>query len=160
MINMGGELEFQLFFAIIIRGNIQEKEKTMKRRNHGFTLIELLIVIMIMSILFALMMPNFMRARASGLLTSCQSNLKNMATSIEQYATDNAGRYPSVINDLLPNYIHALPDCPSCKFGYDYIYRTVPDAYTVYCKTANAHGVMGVPDGFPQYDSANGLYFQ
>jgi prepilin-type N-terminal cleavage/methylation domain-containing protein len=157
MINTEGELDFRSIFAIIMYKANSKQGRAMEKRQRGFTMIELMIVICIMAILFALMMPNFMRARASGLLTSCEGNLKNMATSIEQYSSDNAGRYPVAASDLVTNYIKELPLCPSAKLGYTYTYRTVPDAFTVFCKTAKAHGVVEVPDGFPQYDSANGL---
>ena len=64
------------------------------RKRSGFTLIELMIVIAIIAILAAILVPNFVRARAQGHLTACKSNLKNIGTALEMYSTDHAGRYP------------------------------------------------------------------
>ncbi len=130
------------------------------KRARGFTLIELMIVIAIIAILIGLMAPNFMRARSQAQVTACQSNLKTIATSVEQYSADYQSRYPSSITILSPHYIKTLPTCPACSFGYSYAHTTVPDAYTVWCGTAQAHSMSSIPDGFPQYNSANGMINQ
>jgi len=130
------------------------------RKMRGFTLVELMIVICIISILIALLAPNFMRARSQAQVTGCQSNLKNIATSVEQYSADHQSRYPLSLTILTPSYIKTLPTCPACSLGYSYTYTTVPDSYTVWCGTSQAHSMSGVPDGYPQYNSANGLINQ
>ena len=66
----------------------------------GFTLIELMIVIAIIAILAAILVPNFVRARAQGQLTACKSNLKNVGTALEMYAVDHNGRYPTQLTLL------------------------------------------------------------
>ena len=66
----------------------------MFRLRKGFTLIELMIVIAIIAILAAILVPNFIRARAQSQLTSCKSNLKNIGTALEMYFTDHNGQYP------------------------------------------------------------------
>ena len=68
-----------------------------KQRRGGFTLIELMIVIAIIAILAAILVPNFIRARAQGQLTACKSNLKNIGTAMEKYSTDWGGKYPTAI---------------------------------------------------------------
>jgi prepilin-type N-terminal cleavage/methylation domain-containing protein len=126
------------------------------KRMRGFTLVELLIVICVICILIALITPNFMRARSMAQFTSCESNLKNLATAAELYSTENQSRYPTAIAKLVPQYIVSLPICPSCMQGYSYSFTTVPDAYTLWCGTAQAHAMAGKPDGFPQYYSSHG----
>ena len=62
----------------------------LQKKRAGFTLIELMIVIAIIAILAAILVPNFIRARAQGQLTACKSNLKNIGTALEMYSTDNS----------------------------------------------------------------------
>lgn len=42
------------------------------------------------------------RLRSEGQLTACQSNLKNLATALEMYASDNKDLYPRKLGDVLP----------------------------------------------------------
>lgn len=59
-----------------------------RMRKRGFTLIELLVVIAIIAILAAILFPVFARARENARKSTCQSNLKQMATAALQYAQD------------------------------------------------------------------------
>ena len=85
------------------------------RRLHnerGFTLIELLIVVAIIAILAAILIPNFLRARAQAQVAATKGNLKNVATALESYFVDSAS-YPSPdATTLIPNYTRALPTDP------------------------------------------------
>ena len=60
----------------------------MERGRRGFTLIELLVVIAIIAILASMLFPVFSRARAKARQSSCLSNLKQIALSIEMYVQD------------------------------------------------------------------------
>jgi prepilin-type N-terminal cleavage/methylation domain-containing protein len=129
----------------------------MKRRIKGFTLIELMIVIAIIAILAAILVPNFLRARAQGQLTACKSNMKNIGTAMEMYSSDNQGRYPTGITLITPNYLKTIPTCASAgNITYSYTYTTVPDSYTAYCSGTYHKGMIA--GGFPQYDAVQGLY--
>ena len=66
----------------------------------GFTLLELMIVIAIIAILAAILIPNYLHARAEAQTYSCEGNLRQLATAIEEYATDNSGQYPVDIPTL------------------------------------------------------------
>lgn len=129
----------------------------MRRRTKGFTLIELMIVIAIIAILAAILVPNFLRARAQGQLTACKSNLKNMGTACEMYSTDTSGRYPTALANLTPNYMKTIPTCASSgtSANYSYVYTTTPDSYTSWCN-GSYHTTVGTAN-FPQYDSVSGL---
>jgi type IV pilus assembly protein PilA len=61
----------------------------MKEKDQGFTLIELLVVIVIIGILAAIAIPLFLNQRKKGVDASMKSDLKNAATSVETWMTDN-----------------------------------------------------------------------
>lgn len=65
----------------------------MNRR--GFTLVELMVVMAIFTILAAILLPAFSRAREAGRRATCVNNLKQMGNALKMYADDsNGGRYP------------------------------------------------------------------
>ncbi len=130
-------------------------------KKKGFTLIELMIVIAIIAILAAILVPNFLRARAQGQFTQCQSNCKNIGTALEMYSTDNAGHYPTAgMTGLVSDYLRVIPTCASA--GSSTVYTSAysaninPDAYTFYCNGGN-HTAVGVQGNYPQYNSTSGL---
>ena len=136
-----------------------------RRRSGGFTLIELMIVIAIIAILAAILVPNFIRARAQGQLTACKSNLKNIGTALEMYSTDWSGKYPSDTALLTPNYLKTVPDCPAAASNtYVAVFGTgktfnpdnYQDYYYVSCTTAN-HLAVSVTGNYPAYNGIAGL---
>src|SRR3954467_14784240 len=75
-----------------IRKNIDEREE-------GFTLIELLVVMIIIGILAAIAIPVFLNQRKSGYDAGAKSDVKNAATALETYYTDN-NKYTATNSDL------------------------------------------------------------
>jgi prepilin-type N-terminal cleavage/methylation domain-containing protein len=63
------------------------------RNRNGFTLIELLIVVVIIGILAAIAIPKFATTKEKAYLASMKSDLRNLATAQEGYASDNNGTY-------------------------------------------------------------------
>ncbi|MCW2792140.1 MAG: hypothetical protein JWO76_1238 [Nocardioides sp.] len=64
-------------------------QKSMKEKDQGFTLIELLVVIVIIGILAAIAIPLFLNQQKKGVDASLKSDVKNAATTIETWRTDN-----------------------------------------------------------------------
>src|SRR5688572_326325 len=67
----------------------------------GFTLIELLAVIAIIAVLASILIPVMGYIRAQGDSTQCASNLRNLGTGINGYATDHDGKLPGPLQPLV-----------------------------------------------------------
>ena len=66
-------------------------------KTKGFTLIELLVVIVIIGILVAIALPNFIKIKDKAKEAEVKQNLHAIQLAIERYATDNDGNYPYYI---------------------------------------------------------------
>jgi hypothetical protein len=100
-----------------------------------------------------------------GLVSACETNLKNMGTSLEMYAIDWSGQCPQDLGQLTPNYLRSLPECPAAgEVTYKYVQG--PDApgnnddhkdYFFLACQGSSHKAAGRPQDFPQYDKVRGL---
>lgn len=64
------------------------------RSERGFTLIELLVVVIIIGILAAIALPNFIGAQDKAREASVKGNMRTAQIAAEMYGTDNGGTYP------------------------------------------------------------------
>jgi prepilin-type N-terminal cleavage/methylation domain-containing protein len=112
----------------------------MKKLQKGFTLIELMIVIAIIAILAAILIPNFLHARAESVTAACEGNEKQIATAEEEYAVDNGGAYANKLGagGLTTPYLGVVITDP-VKAG---------NAYTI-----NVPGTLNVADSYEIVDA-------
>lgn len=84
------------------------------RRKRAFTLVEIMIVVLIIGILLAIAVPNFMQARDNSRAKSCVNNLREIADAKDQWAMDQkkSDTATPVTGDLAPTYIKTFPLCP------------------------------------------------
>jgi prepilin-type N-terminal cleavage/methylation domain-containing protein len=82
------------------------------KKTQGFTLVEIMIVVLIIGILMAIAVPNFIKARSSSRQKTVISNLRQIDGAKERWAMET-GKITGdacVSADLTPAYIKTFPD--------------------------------------------------
>jgi len=72
---------------------------TIRRAQRGFTLIEIMVVVVIIGILGAIVVPQFMSRPDQAKATAARTDVQAIATALEMYRLDNA-HYPSTQQGL------------------------------------------------------------
>lgn len=134
-------------------------------KTKGFTLIELLVVIVIIGILVAIALPNFIKIKDKAKEAEVKQNLHAIQLAIERYATDMDGNYPYFLYGGDARYnigtINALGAGEGRNWGGDPIQHafdmfwltTIPDDPWDYDGDENFRLTMG--GGVGQMEQAN-----
>ena len=96
--------------------------KSFKSLRRAFTLVEIMIVVLIIGILLAIAIPNFIKARETSRTKACVSNLRQIDSAKEQWAMDyrQAAGSTGLGTDMslicgsgTSTYVKSTPVCPS-----------------------------------------------
>lgn len=84
---------------------------SVRGRQSGFSLIELIVVVTIIGILASIALVNVRYATTKAREAALMDNLASMRKAIDSFYADRQ-RYPSDLNELVPNYIRRIPADP------------------------------------------------
>ena len=110
----------------------------MEGNRQGFTLVEIMIVIAIIGLLVVISYPSYQKAREQARKTTCQNNLRVIATEAEMYFFENSDVESLSPSDFADQFKDGeVPICPS---GGTYTIDVDRDPYA-YCDYGFGHAL-------------------
>jgi prepilin-type N-terminal cleavage/methylation domain-containing protein len=110
--------------------------RNMLRKIAGFTLVEIMIVVLIIGILLAIAIPNFIQSREGARARACIGNLKQIDSAKQQWLMDQkayaisdetwTGASITDPENLVGTYIRSVPVCPESGTYHTGTATTIP----------------------------------
>ncbi len=110
----------------------------MKKNSMGFTLVELLIVVIILSVLAAVAIPQFGRSTDDAKVSTLESNLSSMRNAIELYYHQHNSTFPGAVRET-DGTAATAGQCPAAFIAQFSLYSEVT-GITANVKSATAKG--------------------
>ena len=118
-----------------------------RQGSKGFTLIEMMIVLVVISILIGLLLPNFRGTQDEANTQKARSEMRTIATALESYYIHNSNAYPAALSSLTsatPLIVNRIPSDPF-NGATAYQYSTSSGYYVVWSVGPNRTvGLTGI----------------
>ncbi len=97
------------------------------RTGQGFTFIEIVMVLVVISLLISIALPNYFTGLKHSKEAVLKADLKVMRKAIDDYHADK-GHYPKQLQALVTQrYIHAIPEDPITDSAETWLFVSPPD---------------------------------
>jgi prepilin-type N-terminal cleavage/methylation domain-containing protein len=103
----------------------------------GFTLIEIMTVVAILGVLAAIASVGYGNTRQTVMRNACKLNMRQLEEALVLHFLDHNGAFSANLNDLAPDYIRKIPNCPVVAADNTYIYNSTDGS--VSCRTTADH---------------------
>jgi prepilin-type N-terminal cleavage/methylation domain-containing protein len=104
----------------LVKSQLTTSRAAAKSTLAAFTLVEIMIVVLILGIILAIAIPNYVRQRACAQANTCINNLLKIESAAAQFALENGKKNGDLIdypNDIKPyiklNSAGEIPNCPA-----------------------------------------------
>jgi prepilin-type N-terminal cleavage/methylation domain-containing protein len=115
------------------------------------TLIELLVVIAIMTLLVAILLPSFVRAREQARRTVCVANMKQLGAGVFSYAIENRDHGPSVMDPMGTTAPRTLVSRAGKYVNLGLLLKTgiLPETSPLFCPSQSEYSYASNPSLIP-----------
>ena len=103
------------------------------KNQHGFTLIEIMITVLLIGLLAAIGIPNFIKSRTSAQTNVCINNLKQIDYAIQQWALEQKKASNAAVQfSDISSYLKSSVTCPAggASFADSYLITAVGEEPT------------------------------